>query len=549
MLYRQILRVVGAFLLGFAFTFLIPLIYALYLQSYPIVEAVHSPRDAFAFFMSFFVCGGVGALFSLIGRVQQGALYRREGLASVVIIWVLAPAMAALPFLFSGTLHNPFQAYFEATSGLTTTGASVISAKQYDPETHQEIPYKQEVKGVLDTLYIYYGNIEPLRNADGTIIKEGIEAVSHPLLLWRSFIQWLGGGGIVVLFVAILPALGVGGKMLYYTETSGPLKETITPRVKETAVVLWKIYGVFTLLQIGLLLATNAQMTLFDAINITFATLSTGGFSIHNSGIGFYHNANTEWVIIAFMFIGSLNFSLFFYCFRGKLYRLFDPELIVYTLCILAAGLFITFQILGTQRYLLTTDEAGGIFGFSDALRTAFFQSVSAQTSTGFSSVNYDTWPYAAQVILLIVLYLGGMSGSTSSGIKAIRLILLFRIAQHKIESMFQPERVRTFKIGEKEVTDSVTIGVLCFFLIIVTMSALGVFFLSLDGIDLQTALTIVAATINDAGFGFREAGPLNSYAFLSNFSLTITSILMILGRLEFFAVLVILVPNFWRQK
>ena len=297
------------------------------------------------------------------------------------------------------------------------------------------------------------------------------------------------------------------------------------------------------------LMVTNREMPFFDAVATTFGAISTGGFSVRNASIGAYQNANTEWVVAIFMLLGSINFTLYFYCLKGKFYRLYDLELIVYLIQVLFACFFVAWVINGTEKVLLTKGEAAGNFSPSEAIRHGFFHVISAQTSSGFSAVDYNIWPYTAQVVLLMLIYFGGMAGSTSAGIKMIRLIMLFRILQHKIESMFDPERVRTFRIGRTVVSQNVVIGVLCFFLAIISLSALGVLLLTMNGIDPESALSVVAATINGSGFGFREANPLNSCAFLPNFSLIVTIILMVLGRLEFFAVLVILTPGFWKQN
>ncbi len=546
MIYRQVANILGNYLFGFSFALFIPLLFAIY-EFY--VGNSSSLQDLSAFLLTILICIGFAGVFSLLGKKTKGALYRREGLASVVIIWLLTPAIAALPFLLNGTLQNPFQAYFEATSGLTTTGATILSPKKYDPQTKEEIPYRQVAKGGINIDYVFYGNVEPIRNDHGEIIKEGIEAVSRPLLLWRSFLNWIGGVGIVVIYVAILPAIGGGNKILFYTEMPGPVKETLTPRVKETASLLWKIYLGLTLLQIVCLMVVDTKMPIFDAITTTFATISTGGFSIRNANIGAYHNANIEWVIIVFMLLGSINFTLFFFCLRGKFYRLYDPEFLVYLGQLLLAGLFVAWWIAGTENVPLSTGEAAGTFSTLDAIRTGFFHVVSAQTSTGFSTVNYDIWPYATQVLITILIFCGGMSGSTCAGIKIIRLIMLFRIALNKLESMFRPSRVRSFRIGDSPINSDVAGGVLSFFLIIIALSVLGVFLLTVDGVDPQTTLSVITTTINCSGFGFQEAGPLNSYAFLSNYGLSLTCIWMILGRLEFFAVLVFLVPAFWKQN
>lgn len=554
MLFRIIWKIVGTFLLGFSFTLFLPLCVAVYYEYIILIppQPLAEP-STFPFIYTFLISLLVALAFFWMGRQAKGIeLYRKEGLASVVLIWFIIPVIAALPFLFARTVEKPLHAYFEAVSGLTTTGATVFVAKKYDARTQIEVPYIDTVCGERDTHYRFFGTIKPIRTLDGTIIAEGIEAVGLPLLLWRSFIQWLGGLGIIVLFIAVLPALGVGGKILFQAEVPGPLKETLTPRLKETAAVLWKIYLGLTVIQIFLLKFTNEHMTWIDASSITFSTLSTGGFTPRNGSIASYQSTVTEWIVIAFMILGSLNFSLYFYWLRGKFYHLFDRELIVYLIVIIIAGIFAASNLVGTEKVPLKVPLIGQtsvLFDWADAIRTGFFQTISAQTSTGFATANYDQWPYVIQVLMLILIYWGGMSGSTSGGIKMMRHIIVFRTVQDKVELMFRPEAMRSVKIGQRRVDKDVAMTVLCFLVTLVTFAILGTFLLCFDGLDPETALSVITSSINNSGMGWRESGPADSFAFLSDFGLILTSIWMILGRLEFFAILVILVPTFWQER
>lgn len=547
MIFREIWKILGAFFLAFSLMLLIPLGLAVYYEWITDTPPI-TPPSALAFLETFGIGLAIAAILLFLGRKAHGKeLYRKEGLISVVMIWLLTPMFAALPFLLSGTLSSPVQAYFEATSGLTTTGASLLSPKIYDPDTGNEIPHVRVVRQELDTYYVFYGTVNPVRNQQGEIVLEGIEAVSKPILLWRSFLQWLGGLGIIVLFVAILPALGVGGKVLYHAEMPGPIEETLTPRLKETAAMLWKIYVGLSLLQIGLLKFFDPNLPWYDAFTVTFSTISTGGFTAKNGSISSYNSASLEWIVILFMLVGSINFSLYFYCLKRKFYRLYEPELLVYLLVLTLAGSFAIYFLQGTLLYPLNGSEPT-FFGWGDSIRTGFFQVISAQTSTGFATTNYDLWPLPTQVLMLILIYVGGMSGSTAGGIKMMRHIMAFRIVQNKVELMFRPETVRSFKVGVKEVGVNAALTVLCFFLTVLAIAVLGTFFLVLSGLDPESALTVTSSTINNSGMGFREAGPTDSYAFLSTFPLIISSLTMILGRLEFFAVLVILVPAFWKE-
>jgi trk system potassium uptake protein TrkH len=323
MLYRDISKILGIFLFCLALALLVPLGIAAYYQYLEIPEVHPQPHSTWPFFWTFVICVGIAGILYWIGKDSSGNIFRREGLAAVVAIWFITPAIGALPFWFSDTLDDPVQAYFESASGLTTTGASIMCPKKYDPETGQEVPYVKNFCGIHDVTYIYWGNIDPvIDDKTGEVLFTGIEAVGKSLLFWRSCLQWLGGMGIILLFAAILPALGVGGKVLFQAELTGPLKSSLTPRLKETAAHLWKIYFGLTLLEVVILMATNDAMSLFDAITISFSTVSTGGYSVNNQSIGFYQNAWTNWVVIVFMIAGSINFTLFFYAFKGKFYRI-----------------------------------------------------------------------------------------------------------------------------------------------------------------------------------------------------------------------------------
>lgn len=521
MLYREILRTLGVFFLYFALVFIIPLLFSLY-------EGELIAKD---FLIAAVVSLIVGRGLLYLGGKSTGAFYRREGIASVVLIWFLVPAISALPFLTSGTIDNPFQAYFEMVSGYTTTGSTALQAKAYN-EQGKEIPIVHTIPGVLPTTYTFFGNVSPLRDEAGKVVKEGVEAVSRTLLFWRNFTQWLGGGGIIVLFVALLPALGIGRKVLYQSEVSNQNQEGMIPTIKETAINLWKIYLFLTVAEIAILMATNLTLPLFDAVSITFSTLSTGGFSTKNQSIAGYHNSATEWVVIVFMVLGSVSFSLYYFLFKGKFYRLVQPEFLVFMVSlVIFSGLAIA------------------SLGDHGSMRDAIFQMVSAQTSTGFVTADFNIWPYSIQLLMIISMYIGGMAGSTAGGLKIIRHIILFKSAQYRAESIFRPERVRIFKVGGREVETNVALSVLCFFLIAMAMSTLATLVYVYDGIDPETALGLTSCMLNNTGMSFRMAGPEFSCAFLSDFSLLLSSFLMIFGRLEYYAVLSLLIPAFWRQE
>lgn len=547
MLYREIFRVLGLYLMGFSVAFILPLLISAYFQFFAEPGSHPQPHATFSFLLSLLLGSFLGFIFYFLGKEAKGSLYRREALAFVVIIWFLTPMIASLPFLLSGTLKNPIHAFFESASGLTTTGATILQAKKYNEEG-LEIPIQKTVKGSLSVQYRFFGNIEPIRGEKGQTIHEGIEALGKGLLFWRSFLHFLGGGGIVLLFIAILPTLGLGGKMLLQAEMSGsPHKGTLAPRIKESASMLWKIYVTLTIFQVILLLMTNAEMPLFDALTLSFATLSTGGFTIHNASIGYYQNAYTDWIVVAFMLFGSLNFSLYFYIIKGKLFKLYEPEFILFILTVLISCFLGIWWLTGTQKRIYGSAE--GIFTLCEAFRYGSFQIISMLTTTGFAIADFDYWPYPMQSLMLLVMFLGGMSGSTAGGMKILRSYMLSKIGIHKVESLFRPDTVRHLRIAEREISDRNAKLVLVFFFILVTVTVLSTFFYIIWGIDPETALGLVAAMVTNTGVGFRIAGPYDSFAFLSNSQLLLSIFLMILGRLEFFAVLAVFVPSFWKTK
>jgi trk/ktr system potassium uptake protein len=549
--YREISRILGAYLLFFSCALCVPLAVALYFEFLADPATHPQPHSSLSFFFTLLICLALAVLFRWGGRKGTGTLYRREGLMLVVVIWFVTAFIAAIPFTLSGTLRNPLDAYFESMSGLTTTGATVMTAKAYDPATKEEVPIVQRVLTDPETVYRYYGTITPVRDAQsGRVLLTGVEAVSRALLLWRAFIQWIGGMGIVVLFLAVLPALGVGGKVLYQAEVPGPVKEALTPRIKDTAGLLWKLYIALTAAEVLLLYFTNPLVSFFDAVCVSFSNISTGGFSVKNGSIGSYQSSATEWIVIAFMLVGSINFIHYLHILKRKLSRLWEPELLVYFLSLLIGSIIVWYSIVGTPEVAtgrIPADHA--TFTWSEAIRNGTFQLLSCQSSTGFATSDYDRWPFVAQTLLLIVMFIGGMSGSTAGGIKVIRHTMLVRIVTDRIDAIFRPKRVHAIRIGESEVDVDRATTVLSFFFIAISLSVIGTFLLVIDGVDPQTSISTIACMLNNIGIGFRAAGPTGSFAFLPIFGKILSIIWMVMGRLEYFAVLLMLLPGFWRSR
>jgi len=546
--FREISRYLGRYLIYLTLILLVPLGVAVFYEFAVDSQSHPQAHSSIAFIEAMGVCLFLALVFLHFGKKAQGTLYRRESILLVALIWFITAGIGALPFLFSKTFDNPIDAYFESMSGLTTTGATVIHPKAYDPYTNQEIPISRLNPNQSNTTHHFFGTITPIRHPQNQeILFAGVEAIGKALLFWRSFLQWIGGMGIVVLFIAVLPALSMGGKFLFETEIPGPNKEAMTPRIKETASMLWKIYLGLTIVQIALLLLTNPHIPVFDAITLSFSTISTGGFSVRNEGIAAYQSLSVNWIVMVFMILGSLNFSLYFHCLRGKVYRIYEPEFFVYIAVLLGASLLMTFNLWGTPQVLFTASSE--VFSFGQSLFLGAFQAISAQTSTGFFLGNEAIWPLPAQLLMLILVFIGGMSGSTSGGIKISRQYILFRVITHKIESIFRPHCIRSLKINHKETSDKTALTVLIFLCILIFFAVLGTYLLVLDKIDPSTAFSIIASLINNAGLSYDGITPMSSCAFLSNFSKIIGIIWMMLGRLEFLALLVLLVPAFWRGK
>ncbi len=527
-------RFLGRYLFYFSLILLIPLAVAI-LYDFFLKEELPYSSSTEAFAGTLLVSLILAGLFYYLGKKGSSTLHRRESILLAGSIWFLTAAVAALPFLFSRTLTNPIDAYFEAISGLTTTGATVMCPKAYDESGRHEIPLM--IKNGEAGHYQYYGTIAPLRDAQSqAILATGVEAIAKPLLFWRCFLQWLGGMGIILLFIAVLPALAMGGRFLFESEMTGPNKETLKPRIRETASMLWKIYFGLTCIQLILLLATNSAVPFFDALALALSTISTGGFCVKNAGISAYNSAATQWIIMIFMIFGSINFTLYFHCIKGKIYRLYEPEFFVFLATLLFSGFLLFITLLKTLPV-------------SVALRFGFFHAISAQTSTGFSVANEQVWPFSSLFILLMLVFVGGMSGSTCGGMKIARLYILYQVIAHKIETIFRPDSVRCLRLGKKEITDKSALTVLIFICILILLTAVGVFFLILDGIDGTTALGVIASMINNAGLSMGAMGENQFYAFLPTLSKIISILWMVLGRLEFFILLVLLVPAFWRSR
>jgi trk system potassium uptake protein TrkH len=533
MLLKKICQILGKYLFYLSIALLIPLLAAVYFQY--IAKDHPQPHSTSAFCLALLVCLALSGVLRFFGKKgpQQPQLYRRESILIVVLVWIVTSIVSALPFYFSGTLTRPIDAYFEAMSGLTTTGATLIAPKAYDA-TGQEVAIQISDPRVPKETYTYWGTVAPIQA--GEIEYTGVEAVGKALLLWRSLLQWIGGIGIIVIFLTVLPALGVGGKFLYQIEMTGPIKDGLTPRIRDTASRIWKLYLFFTLLEVLLLLLTNRQMSFFDALCTSLSTISTGGFSVRNQSIMSYDSYATEAIVIAFMMIGSINFSLIYHALRFKFFRIYVPDFFLFLGIALLGSIAVSLYLIGPHS-------------ISEAFRQGSFQALSMQTTTGFVIADYDLWPFPAQMFMLLLMFIGGMSGSTAGGIKTSRFYILYKIVSHRLESIYRPDSVRKLRIGNNEIDDKNSLTVLSFFCVVAFFTVFGTVVFVLDGIDFATSLGLIASLLNNVGAAFRAAGPSGSFLFLSDFSKILATFWMLLGRLEFFVVLLLFLPAFWRNR
>jgi trk/ktr system potassium uptake protein len=479
-----VVNVLGKMILVFGFTMLIPLGLAFWLED----------GARMVFQESILITIGCGFFMWLVTRHYKRELQIRDGFLLVVLVWSVLPVFAMLPLLFYLPELNISMAYFEAVSGLTATGGTVLT---------------------------------------------GLDALPLSINLWRGEMVWLGGMGLIVLAVAILPLLGVGGRQMLKAETPGPMKENkLTPRIAETAKGLWLVYA-------GLTLACMAAykwagMNWFDAVMHAFTTLGLGGFSSHDASYGYWNSPLIESVAIIFMLIAGINFATHFLAWRGKSlssYR-YDPEVGLFLIIVLAS-------CAGFACYLWLIDI------YSDpltALRYASFNIVSIATTTGYSSTDYSLWPI---FIPLWMLFLSGFctsSGSTGGGIKMIRARILYQQVYREMITIMHPSAVTPATLGRGVVSNRIILAVLVFMFVYVSSIVLMTLILTLSGLDVITAFSAAVACINNLGPGLGQIGPATTYASLTDFQTWVCSFAMLLGRLEFFTLLVVFTPAFWRK-
>ena len=455
------------------------------------LAAVDGSRDALrAFLGSFGLTFSTSALLLWLGRRAPSELHRKDAFGVVGFTWAALGGFGALPFLLEGSIQSTASAVFEAVSGFTTTGATVI------------------------------GDIDSLSRATN---------------LWRCLSHWVGGMGIVVLFVAVFPQLGVGAKHLFKTEVPGPVSEGLRPRIKHTALWLWWIYAALTALTTVLL--WWAGLSWFDATCHALSTLGTGGFSTRGASVGAFENPAVDWILTLFMLVAGLNFGLFFSALRGRLRLLvFNYELLFF---------------LGVNAALIavvawTTRDRHG--DFLTLLRYSSFQVAAVTSSTGFMTEDFDTYPDIARFALFLAMFMGGCAGSTAGGLKASRVYALFKLSMRELRQAIQPHGVVAVRLGQTAIGSDVANGILVYFGAYFLLFSAASLIMVATGLEPLSAMSAVVACLSSIGPGLDQVGPTQNFEFIPAFGKSVLILCMIAGRLEIFALFALLSPETWRR-
>lgn len=475
------LRILGALLLFLAATLLTPLVFSLY----------YNDGAWSAFLLSALISACVGGFLYTFCRSSKD-LSLREGFAVVTFGWTVFAIFGALPYLFAGAIVSPLDAIFETMSGFTTTGSTILTE---------------------------------------------IECLPESLLFWRSLTHWLGGMGIIVLSLAILPMLGVGGMQLFKAEVPGPTADRLKPRIQDTAKMLWGVYFLLTMAETVLLMFGG--MTFFDALCHSFATLATGGFSTKNTSIAAYDSSYIDYVITLFMLLAGVNFALHFQVLRGRARDFFrSEELRVYLAIVFFATLII-----------MLFNWCGGIYsGIGENLRYSLFQVSSIITTTGFGTADFELWPVVAQYLLVMLMFVGGCAGSTGGGMKVARILLLFKHAQAQVFRLIHPRAIRLVKLGNRPVDREVMQAILGFFALFIGIFVVASMLVAASGMDLVSSGAAVIACLANIGPGLGSVGPVDNFAHVPALGKTVLIVCMLMGRLELYTVLVLFFPSFWRK-
>ena len=453
-----------------------------------IVALIYREEDVRAFLLSILICGGTGLI--LTRKRPRSTMFNiKEGYVTVALCWIVMSIMGALPFLFSGTITNPVDALFETVSGFTTTGASILT---------------------------------------------DVEVVSKCVLFWRSFTHWIGGMGVLVFLLTVLPMVGGSHMNLMKAESPGPSVSRLVPKVRSTAKILYEIYIAMTILQVILLL--TGRMPLFDALTITFGTAGTGGFAILNDSLASY-STYIQVVVTIFMILFGVNFNVYFLILAKHVIQALKIEELWGYLGVIAAAILI-----------ITWDLRGIYESIPEAMQQAAFQVASIITTTGYASTDFNLWPEVSRTVLVILMFIGACAGSTGGGIKVSRLIILCKTIKRELIQITHPKSVKKIKMDGKTVEDDVIQSTHVFMIAYLIIFTLSVLFVGIDGHDLITNFTAVAATFNNVGPGLELVGPVSNFSLFSDPVTLVLTFDMLAGRLEIFPLLILFMRSTWKK-
>jgi trk system potassium uptake protein TrkH len=455
------------------------------------VSLIYNENDTMGFVLSSGINLSVGALIIWLTRNVNKEIGKREGFVIVTLVWIIFSLLGSLPYIFTGAIPGYTDAFFETMSGFTTTGSSILN---------------------------------------------NIESLPHGILFWRSLTHWLGGMGIIVLSLALLPIFGIGGMQLYIAEVPGPTPDKISPRIKQTAATMWVIYFILTVAETVLLWI--GKMTLFDAVCHSFATMGTGGFSTKQASIAFWPSPYIQYVVIAFMFMAGANFTLTYYAIRGKFKPLLNDEEFRYYFLI----------VLGFTALIFIGLIMSSNTGVEETFRNSLFWVVSVITTTGFVTVDFLLWKPVLIALLFSVFFFGGSAGSTGGGIKIMRIVLLFKNCYYELKRMVHPNAVIPLKFNKRTVDAKILSNVLAFFVFYLIIFSVSTVIFMIFEPDLETAMGAVATSLGNIGPGLGSVGPVETFAHIHPVGKWFLSSLMLIGRLELFTVLVLFSPTFWKQ-
>ncbi|MBN2644974.1 MAG: TrkH family potassium uptake protein [Desulfuromonadaceae bacterium] len=475
-----VLHILGALLICLSLSLLTPIPFALYFHE--------STISTFAESALICLVSGLVMMKLCAGKKE---LSLREGFAVVSFGWLFFALFGALPYLLSGSIASPLDAVFETMSGFTTTGSTILTEIEHLPKS---------------------------------------------ILFWRAMTHWIGGMGIIVLSLAILPMLGVGGMQLFQAEVPGPTADRLKPRIQDTAKLLWGVYVILTVAETLLLMAGG--MSFYDGLCHAFATLATGGFSTRNASVAAYDSGYIDAVITLFMFLAGVNFSLHYYALKGRVGEYFRNE----------EFRFYLFITVGATAVLMWFNQGVVYESVIDNLRYSAFQTASILTTTGFGTADFELWPVLTQYVLVFLMFIGGCAGSTGGGMKVARILLLFKHGLVQVYRLIHPRAIKLVKLGDQAVAPEVMQSILGFFALFMGVFVAASFLLAATGMDLVSSGAAVIATLSNIGPGLGTVGPVDNFAHVPAFGKAVLVLCMLLGRLELFTVLVLFLPSFWRR-